>query len=283
VIFVDGTSSNVSGSNPYDGKGQNCNGYNPCVQTYYGETSTPDKEGDAFVSGTLSGHLTIGANNDIIIDNPIKYADCTTWAGTAHQSACSYNNASTGVNDTLGLIAYNYVEISRPEDPRGNMLGYCGQSGSLAAPLCNPATKNGGGLIIDASILALQQSFILNNYTDGNNDGPLTIYGSVQQDSRGPVARLNGDGSVNTGFGKTYTWDPRLALYSPPFYLTPGTASWALSSSAESYTWTEPNCPPVAGLPTKADGSVAHPYPVYPPTVANGSATGGTGTCTAAS
>ena len=67
---------------------------NPCSQSYYGQTNTPDKEGDAFVSGNLSGHLTIGANNDVVIDGPITYADCTSWAGTAHESACAYNNAS---------------------------------------------------------------------------------------------------------------------------------------------------------------------------------------------
>jgi hypothetical protein len=291
VIFVDSLSTGaaVSGANPFDGKGVNCNGTNPCAQTYYGETSTPgpDKEGDAFVNGSLSGHLTIGANNDVVIDGAITYADCTGWAGTAQQSACNYNNASTGVNDTLGLIAYNYVEVSRPEDGNGNQLKYCNQTGHLAAPLCNPALST-GGLTVDASILALNQSFIVNNYQDGNNDGQLTIYGSIQQDARGPVASLNNNGTVNTGYGKTYTWDPRLPLYSPPFYLTPGTPSWALSSSSESYTGKEPNCPPAnsnaSGTPTKADGTVTYPYPTYPPAVGGsyGSTAAGTGTCTAA-
>jgi hypothetical protein len=285
VIFVDGGGPGTSGFNPFDGKGSSCNGTNPCSQSYYGKTNTPDKEGDAFVSGNLSGHLTIGANNDVVIDGPIKYADCTSWAGTAHQSACAYNNASTGTNDTLGLIAYNYVEVSRPEDGSGNMLKYCGQSGALAAPLCNPATSGGGGLIIDASLLGLQQSFIVNNYGDGGYEGQLTVYGSIQQDARGPVGTIDGQGNVVTGYGKTYTFDPRLALYSPPFYLTPGTASWALSSSAESYTGSEPNCPPVAATPTKANGTVSYPYPAYPPsTVASpASVAAGTGSCTAAS
>jgi hypothetical protein len=288
VIFVDSllTGAAVLGANPFDGLGKTCNGTNPCSQTYFGQTSSPgpDKEGDAFVNGNLSGHLTIGANNDVVIDGPITYADCTTWGALGpHKSACAYNNSSTGTNDTLGLIAYNYVEVSRPEDGGGNLLKYCGQSGALAAPLCNPATSGKGGLIIDASILALSQSFIVNNWSDGGNDGQLTVYGSIQQDARGPVAGIDNNGNVLSGYGKTYTWDPRLALYSPPFYLTPGTASWELSSSSETYTGKEPNCPPTAGFPTKADGSVSYPYPAYPPTVANGSIAAGTGTCTGAS
>ncbi|MGO8871027.1 MAG: hypothetical protein ACLQPH_06415 [Acidimicrobiales bacterium] len=258
VIFVAGGDyTGKTNINPFEGIGSTCNSENPCTQTqpggcngcYYGQTGSPDTEGDAFVSGSLSGQLTIGANNDVIIQGPITYADCTSWVGTAQQSACNYNNALTGVNDTLGLIAYNYVEVSRPVDGNGNVLGYCGQGGSLPAPLCNPATKNGGGLIIDASLLGLQQSFIVNNYQQGANDGQLYAYGSIQQDARGPVATIQG-GNVQTGYGKTYTWDPRLALYSPPFYLTPGTASWALDSSAESYCGLEPPVPPVQQTPS---------------------------------
>jgi hypothetical protein len=285
VIFVDGSGVNTLSANPFDGVGQTCNGTSPCSQNYYGKSSTPGKEGDAFVNGNLSGHLTIGAANDVVIDGPIKYADCTSWAGTAHQSACAYNNASTGTNDTLGLIAYNYVEVSRPEDGSGNMLKYCGASGALAAPLCNPATSGGGGLIIDASLLGLQQSFIVNNYGDGGYDGQLTVYGSIQQDARGPVGTIDGQGNVVTGYGKTYTFDPRLALYSPPYYLTPGTASWALSSSAESDTGSEPNCPPVAATPTKANGTGTYPYPAYPPSTSASppSVAAGTGSCLPAS
>ena len=85
------------------------------------------------------------------------------------------------------------------------MLPYCGANGALAPPLCNPATSGGGGLVIDASILGLNQSFIMNNYDTGNNEGQLTIYGSIQQDARGPVAELGGGGSVTNGYGKTYT------------------------------------------------------------------------------
>lgn len=91
VIFVDTGGNNNTGNNPFDSVGNNCTGMSPCDQTYnnancrgcyYGQTSTPNKEGDAFVSGTLSGHLTIGANNDIFVTNNIKYADCTSWVGT---------------------------------------------------------------------------------------------------------------------------------------------------------------------------------------------------------
>jgi hypothetical protein len=256
VLFVDGGGNDVKYSNPLDGHNKNCNGQNPCNQTtqgtnscngcYYGQTSTPDTEGDAFVSGSLSGHLTIGANNDVVVQGPITYADCT-FTGTP--PTCSYNNASTGINDSLGLIAYNYVEVSRPVDNNGNVLANCGTGGALAAPLCNPSTSGGGGLSIDASILGLQQSFIVNNYQDGGPEGQLNVYGSIQQNARGFVGQFGRNGNITNGYGKTYTWDPRLAVYSPPYYLTPGTASWNLDSSSESYTGTCPEEPPVQNFP----------------------------------
>ncbi len=125
-----------------------------CSNCYYGQSGSPDKEGDAFVSnatsnGGLSGQLTVAASNNVIIDGPISYKDCT-WAGTASQSLCSYNNSSTKTNDTLGLIANNYVEVNRPiynnsasRALRGTPLPDCGSGGALAAPLCDPATATG--------------------------------------------------------------------------------------------------------------------------------------------
>jgi hypothetical protein len=286
VIYVAQGGANASGDNPFDGIGQTCGtGYNaedPCTQTqgsctnqdnqacYYGATGSPNSEGDAFVQGNLSGQLTIAANNDIIIQGPITYADCT-WSGGAAEastSPCEYNSAiGTTPNDTLGLIAYNYVEVSRPINNNTNtVLPYCGANGALAPPLCNPATSGGGGLVIDASILGLNQSFIVNNYDTGNNEGQLTVYGSIQQDARGPVAELGNGGSVANGYGKTYTWDPRLALYSPPYYLTPGTPSWALTSSAESYCGVEPAVPPAQSTPSSTQPA----WPVGCGTVPNG-------------
>ncbi len=280
VLFVDGYSGSTTpavGTNPFDGNLQDvCTGraphqtcsdeyvdpqtYADCLGCYYGQTQQPDSEADAFVSGSLSGHLTIGADNDIIIDGPVKYADCT-WTGTASQSNCNYNSftSSTAINDVLGLIAYDYVEVDLPVDGNGNTLAACGTSGALAAPLCDPSTSTGSptggqGLVVDASILALQGSFLVNNYSTSNstngsgNEGTLTVYGSIQQDARGAVGTFSGNNIVS-GYSKRYLWDPRLPFYSPPYYLTPGTPSWSLVSSSESYNGQCPEMPPAQSTP----------------------------------
>ena len=286
VIYVIGAGTGHAGANPFD---TNTGGVSQiqsnCSNCYYGSSGSPDTEADAFVNGSLSGHLTVAAANDVIVDGPLSYNDCS-WQANPSESICGYNNAVNGApNDTLGLIANNYVEVNRPiynnsapANVRGTPLPDCGSNGALAPPLCDPATTTGAhngqsqGLTIDATILALNQSFVVNNYDTCGNEGELNIYGSIQQDARGPVGTFGG-GCGSTGYLKYYLWDPRLALYGPPYYLTPGTPSWALDSSAESYIGSQPSCPPAQGTPVTAQ-------PTWP---IAGSTAAGTGACTIAS
>ncbi len=273
VVYVDAAPASGSCSNP---SSTSCLANNPfystttglsqvtnCTNCYYGNTGSPGDEGDAFVgdtsgtTGGFSGELTVGANNDIIVQSPVIYEDCT-WVGTKSESMCKYNNATTTTpNDVLGLIANNYVEIDRPlynssasYADQGNVLPSCNGSTWLA-PLCDPSTSTGDptgttqGLTVDATILALNQSFVVNNFATSGDEGTLYVYGSIQQDARGPVGLVGG-----TGYYKYYEWDARLPLYSPPYYLTPGTPSWSLASSAESYTGLCPSMPPPQATPT---------------------------------
>jgi hypothetical protein len=300
VIYVAGApAGSTTAHNPFDGVtvtsgcprgSSSClidnqtNTNNTCAQSggcYYGATGAPDTEGDAFVSGNLSGQLTIGALNDVVIDGPITYADCAgNWAGVASESNCSYLNASTATNDSLGLIAYNYVEVNRPVDANGNILPNCGTSGAQAAPLCDPSTASGNNLTIDASLLGLQQSFIVNNYDQTPVEGNLIVYGSIQQNSRGTIGTFDPrTGNATSGYSKQYFWDSRLQLYSPPYYLTPGTQSWALTSSALTYTGSEPPCP----LPLATPIASSIPYPAYPASTATAAGTSTTSACPAAS
>ena len=234
-----------------------------CASCYYGETSSPDSEGDAFVSGSLSGQLTIGTANDVIVDGSITYADCSsTWTtGQSGFSApsegfCPYSPG--GTNDSLGLIAYNYAEINRPllasSTGNGNtptVLSYCGSS---PPPNCDPSNGT-NGITIDAAILALTQSFVVNNYADGGTEGPLIVYGSVQQFARGPVGTFtenNNFGNItytlSSGYQKNYTWDPLLDFVSPPSYLVPSTASWVLQSvTTNAGVGSASVCPPLLG------------------------------------
>ncbi len=136
------------------------------------------------VSGTLNGQLSIGTNRDLIIAGNITYATDPT-----------INPNST---DILGLIAEKDVVISSSASPPG------------------------GNLTIQASIMAMDDSFYLNNWASGLK-GTLNIYGGIIQDRRGPVGTFSSmTGSKVSGYTKNYVYDSRLRTSPPPFYPTTG-------------------------------------------------------------
>ena len=150
VLFVgEATGTPAASVNPfYSSTSDLSQVQSACANCYYGQTPNPGTEADAFINGSLSGHLTIAAYNNVIIDGNLTYDDCT-WATTPSQSLCAYNNAttSTGINDTLGLIANKFIEVNRPVydagGNQGNTLPTCGTGGALPAPLCDPSTATG--------------------------------------------------------------------------------------------------------------------------------------------
>jgi hypothetical protein len=191
--------------------------------------------------------VTVATQNDIVIDGNITYDDCT-WAGTASQSLCADNpNPTTPAvttNDSLGLIADNYVEVDHPVAKHGGLIIelVCGLVGALLPPLCDPASSSTGNLTIDASIAALTQSFVVNNYGQGSPEGTLYVYGTIAQNGAGPIATYSKTGTVQTGYNGDYTWDPRLALFSPFGGLQPGTAAFNLGPSSTAIFVTPPTC-----------------------------------------
>ncbi|MGH9082733.1 MAG: hypothetical protein ACRDWN_05250, partial [Acidimicrobiales bacterium] len=248
-----------------------------------------DCEGDVFVKDAdtvntpsggvpgVAGNLTVAAANNVVVTGSLEYTDCGTKFATTndHKSGCHYNTGTAAVNDSLGLIATNYVEVNRPGQPScttnyyggGGYGGWGGGGGGwgggggggggttttckaspvgllgtctkanvkdLTAVLCRP----GSTVVIDAAILALSHSFAVDNYTVGGMTGQLGIFGAVAQDWRGAVGTIG-----SSGYTKDYNWDSRLQYVSIPYYLTPGTPSWALVSSSVRLTSHCPSWP----------------------------------------
>lgn len=83
---------------------------------------------------------------------------------------------------------------------------------------------------IDACAMALNTSFMMENYWVGPAKGTLTVYGGIIQDERGPVGTFNGStGQKVSGYSKNYSYDSRLLSSPPPFMPTTGdyiTLSW---------------------------------------------------------
>jgi hypothetical protein len=85
-------------------------------------------------------------------------------------------------------------------------------------------------LQIQASMMALDTVFMLENWNTVAAKGNLTVYGGIIQEERGPVGTFNGATGVKvSGYSKNYSYDSRLLSSPPPFFPTTGdyiTLSW---------------------------------------------------------
>jgi Tfp pilus assembly protein PilX len=175
---------------------QSCSAsYSPFSVTY--PSSSPC--GNVYVHGTYTGQVTIAAQNDVIIDGNLCRASCSSPNGTG----------------MLGLIANNFVRVYHPysaETSKGDCDGSNG-SGSLSGPH------------IDAAILAILHSFIVDHYDCGSSLGTLTVNGAISQKFRGPVGTFSGSSTVS-GYSKNYNYDDRLRYLEPPHFLDPLQVAW---------------------------------------------------------
>jgi hypothetical protein len=169
-----------------------------CTATYdrsqdYSFDTTPC--GDVWVSGTYGRDLTIAASNDVIIDGHLEKGD-------------------DGL--LLGLIANNFVRVYHPvsDDCATNLTGSISD------------------LRLAAAILALNHSFIVDNWGCGTPLGDLIVDGAIAQRFRGPVGTVSGL-SIASGYRKDYEYNDRLRYREPPFFLDPVQASWRVARQNE--------------------------------------------------
>jgi hypothetical protein len=157
-------------------------------------------EGDGcaqvYVSGTYTDNVTIGSEKDIIVAAP---------EGTSNGDLVRAND-----DVVLGLIANNYVRVAHPISGGANVTT---GSGRRVMPTVR----------IDAAILSLKHSFIVDRYGEGAKLGKLTVNGAIAQRFRGPVGT-----SAPSGYEKDYNYDDRLRFRSPPYFIDPVASRWSL-------------------------------------------------------
>jgi hypothetical protein len=180
-----------------------CTGYDPARPQ-----GSPTSCGDAYVRGTYDRPLTIATANDIVVNEDI------------------INNApGAGSDSLLGLVANNFVRVWHPV---GNTPTIYNNSGSPLWGKCwsTPTAGALGNVRIDAAILALNNSFMVDAYDCGSSaQGTLTVNGAIAQRYRGPVGYASG-GTVSAGYNKVYTYDDRFRVRNPPHFLPPDSATF---------------------------------------------------------
>jgi Tfp pilus assembly protein PilX len=160
---------------------------------------------DVYLSGSFSRDLTIASENDIIIRPP---------TGTTNGDVTSSGGA------LLGLIPNNFVRVYHP-----------GRNWSDGDRDCDNATGTMDNVRIDAAILALNHSFIVDNWYCGADLGTLTVNGAIAQKFRGPVGTGGGDGG--SGYAKDYNYEDTFQYRDPPSFLSPIQSSWTVRRFVE--------------------------------------------------
>jgi hypothetical protein len=180
--------------------------------------------GDAYVSGSYSRSITIGAAGDIVINGSIT-------------------NTSTNKTAVLGLAATNWVRIFHPIESAKYNTACTTKGNKTALDLKEPT--------IEAAILADQHSFILDNYNCGATLGKLNIVGSIAQNYRGPVSSPFNATTITTGYEKNYTYNPILADDDPPYFPTPTGAPWTITRETLCFGATGKSTSSLCGNPTE--------------------------------
>lgn len=156
--------------------------------------------GNAYIKGSYSGQLTLATENDIIVDGSLIHSD----------------------EGVLGLVANNFVRIYHPFSQNE-------PSTQTGRGDCNGGSNGAGSvkdLQIDAAILAIEHSFIVDHYDCGKTLGTLTVNGAIAQKYRGPVG--TGGTTSSTGYIKNYTYDDRLRYLQPPHFIEPAESDWVI-------------------------------------------------------
>ncbi len=171
----------------------------PAYDPFTATDPTSGCTGDVYVSGNYTTPVTIAAANNIIVTGNLT----TTESGGLPSG-----------NAVMGLVANQDVRVEH-QLGADDSNAPCGQDNGTSI----------SNLKIDAAILSLKHSFMVDNYNCGQPLGTLTINGSLVQNFRGAVGTTN-NGTVVTGYVKNYSYDDRLAYLLPPYLFDIATGGW---------------------------------------------------------
>ena len=149
------------------------------------------------VQGDYAKSLTLGSRDDILINGDLEMTDNS--------------------DAVLGLIAQRFVRV---------MHGVGTNCGA------NVSSQTLDEVTIEAAILALNDSFIVDNWQCGAPLDRLRVKGAIAQRFRGPVGTFSGS-TLQTGYPKDYEYDDRLRYRSPPYFVEPVKASWKIIRNNE--------------------------------------------------
>jgi hypothetical protein len=160
------------------------------------------------VQGTVKGQYTIGSSQ------------ITTTSTTGKGKKKKTTTTTTGGDIYLdGDVVYNTDPVANPKST--DLLGIVAQNNVLISD----NSVNNNNIKIQASIYAQTGGFGSENYDTRPAAGTIYLYGGITQNTRLPVGTFNNSGSKNvivSGFQKSYMYDNRLMVGSPPGFPNTG-------------------------------------------------------------
>jgi hypothetical protein len=198
--------------------------------------------GDAWVGGVVSGSVTLGAANNVVVYQNLTYANSTYSINSTSHTVTATGSDVIGLEPTNDVVVYHPVNCSAWTSSGGT----CVQSGSnnatndfsTSCAIGQATTWTYGSASaqadcqvnqIDGAILAFNGEYTAENYSFGAGMGTLTEFGSLSEAYRGRLAGTN----IGGGYSKSYVYDPRLSTLSPPSFLPPDLFDWTESTWAD--------------------------------------------------
>jgi len=172
------------------------------------------------LQGEVAGRFTIGAasaTKTIVVDNGKK------------KKKKKKKNKQKTVTVTVGGDIYLDNDVVYKSNPNDNpnstdMLGIVSENNVYITD--NKANKN--DINIDAAIFAQKGGFGAENYANRPPSGIINLNGGITQNTRLPVGTFTFGGNISSGFSKSYHYDNRFLISSPPSF--PNTGSFEIVS-----------------------------------------------------
>jgi hypothetical protein len=247
VIYVEGTSA--GGTNGVDS-----DYFNPPNPNLANDDKWNPAFGNVFVSGYLTGQLTIAANNDIFITayNPtLPWASTTYTGGIWYDSIGNFTPNLTTSNDLLGLIANEDTRILGSDWPDNSNTDLANGTYYTSVPDVNPNTVaytsshwglTAADIYVQGAVMTVNGVFDAESwqggpyatgsgttYTGGTGiKGHLNLTGCYAMNYDGAFAVYGGNYPTATshGYGEDDNYDPRLQYETPPHFLKPEYSGW---------------------------------------------------------
>jgi hypothetical protein len=117
-------------------------------------------------------------------------------------------------------VAYCRNPLDHPNPP--DMLGLCAEDSIVISH----NTYNDNNITIQGALFSLKSGLGAEEYDNTSFTpkvrGRINLLGGISQKQRAAVGTLNSDGTIKTGYSKSYRYDDRMMNQNPPFYPTTG-------------------------------------------------------------